>query len=357
VIDSEDGATMSDQRIGITMPILNQPMEKFPQLAKLADEAGFDSVWDYEFFRNPFVIHALCAPHTTRIQHATGIATSCSRSPFEMANAAADIDELTGGRALLGLSTGGAMWTDVFNGADVSHPLPRLREYVECVRAVWKHFSDGEPFTVEGRFHSAASPIFNPWGVPRMVRPEIPIYLSVVRPRMLQVAGEIADGTLGYLATPKYLAELVHPNIEVGLDRSGRARSDFEIAALVLCSVSEDRDEAIRRARINVCNYICFPGAEPMVRFNGIEEARNKVLERLFTDGPSAFDLLPEEVVKMFAICGTPEEGRAQLAEYEGLLDHIVLHTPYVPPLQQAESEDCFRNTVAAFAPAGAVAP
>ena len=349
---------MSEQRaprVGVTMPILNQPFEKFPELARLADDAGFDSLWDYEFFRNPFVIHALCASHTSRIEHATGIATSCSRSPFEMANAAADIDELTGGRAILGLATGGAMWTDVFNGADVSHPLPRLREYVECVRAVWQHYADGEPFKVEGRFHSAASPFFNPWGVPRLVRPRIPIYLSVVRPRMLQLAGEIADGVLGYLATPKYLAEVVHPNIEAGAARAGRSRDDVEIAALVLCSVSEDRDEAIRRARINVGNYICFPGANPMVEWGGVEEARNKVLEKLFTEGPSAFDLLPEEVVKMFAICGTPGEARAQLGEYDGLLDHIVLHTPYVPPLEQADSEDCFRNTVATFAPKGAV--
>jgi probable F420-dependent oxidoreductase len=336
------------------MPILNQPFEKFPELARLADEAGFDSVWDYEFFRNPFVIHGMCASHTERIQHATGIATSCSRSPFEMANAAADIDELTGGRTILGLATGGAMWTDVFNGADVSHPLPRLREYVACVRATWQHFADGQPFELKGRFHSAASPPFNPWGTRQMVRPQIPIFLSVVRPRMLQLAGEIADGVLGYLASPRYIREVVLPNVAAGAERAGRSRSDVEVTALVLCSVSEDREEAMRRARINVGNYICFPGADPMVEFNEVADARNAVLEKLFTDGPSAFDLLPEEVVKTFAICGTPDEGRQQLAEFEGLLDHIVLHTPYVPPLGQADSEDCFRNTVACFAPAGA---
>jgi probable F420-dependent oxidoreductase len=350
---------MSQQRaprVGITMPILNQPFEKFPELASLADEAGFHSVWDYEFFRNPFVVHAVCASQTTRIQHATGIATTCSRSPFEMANAAADLDELTGGRTILGLATGGAMWTDVFNGADVSHPLPRLREYVDCVRAVWQHYSDGQPFKLEGRFHSASSPIFNPWGVRAMARPTIPVYLSVVRPKMLQLAGEIADGALLYLATPSYLTEVVQPNIAAGAAKAGRPASDVEVAALILCSVSEDRDEAIRRARINVGNYICFPGADPMVQFNGVADARNAVLAKLFTEGPSAFDLLPEEVVKMFAICGTPEEGRAQLAAYDGLVDHIVLHTPYVPPLQQADSEDCFRNTVAAFAPAATVA-
>jgi alkanesulfonate monooxygenase SsuD/methylene tetrahydromethanopterin reductase-like flavin-dependent oxidoreductase (luciferase family) len=330
------------QRVGITMPILNQPYAKFPELARLADEAGFDSVWDYEFFRNPFMIHATCAGSTSRIQHATGIATTCSRSPFEMANAAADLDELTGGRTIVGLATGGQMWTDVFNGANVEHPLPRLREYVECLRATWKHLGDGEPFEVKGEYHSAASPMFNPWGVRDMVRPQIPVYLSVVRPRMLRLAGEIADGILGYLMTPDYLRETVLPNVR----KAGR---DVEIAALVLCSVSEDREEAIRRARINVGNYICFPGADPMVVANGIEDVRNAVAEKLFTEGPTAFDLIPEDVVKTFAICGTPDEGRAQLAEFDGLLDHVVLHTPYVPPLAQADSEDCFRQTIAAF--------
>lgn len=340
---------MAKQQIGITMPILNQPFESFPKLAKLADDAGFDSVWDYEFFRNPFVIHGMCAPHTRRIRHATGIATACSRSPFEMANAAADIDELTGGRMLLGIATGGAMWTDVFNGADVSHPLPRLREYVECLRATWTHLSDGEPFSFVGDHYRAASPIFNPWGVREMVRDRIPVYLSVVRPRMLRLAGEIADGMLGYLATPSYLREVVQPNLEVGAARAGRDVAEIDRAALVLCSVSEDRAEAIRRARINVGNYICFPGADPMVQWGGVADVRDAVVAKLFAEGPAAFDLIPEEVVKMFAICGTPDEGREQLREFEGLLDHVVLHTPYVPPLEQADSEDCFRQTVAAF--------
>ena len=338
-------------RTGVTMPILNQPYGKFPELAKLADEAGFDSVWDYEFFRNPFVIHGICAQATKRIQHATGIATACSRTPFEMANAAADIDELTGGRMILGLATGGAMWTDIFNGADVEHPLPRLREYIEILRAQWKHLTDGEPFSIEGRFYRAASPPLNPWGVRDMVRPQIPVYLCVVQPRMLQLGGEIADGILSWLSTPARFDQVIRPAAAEGAERAGRSLDDVEISALVLCSVSEDRDEAIRRAAINVGNYICFPGADPMVRFAGVEEARNELLQRFLAEGPAAFESIDEEVVKKFAICGTPEEGREQLAEFEGKVDHIVLHTPYVPPLEAAESEDCFRNTVAAFAP------
>lgn len=338
------------QRTGISMPVLNQPFDKFPEMAALADAAGFASVWDCEFFRNPFMIHALCAPHTRRIHHATGIATSCSRTPFEMANAAADLDAMTDGRVILGLATGGTGWTDLFNGADVAHPLPRLREYVECLRAIWGYLVDETPFKVEGRYHSATSPPGNPWGLSPMARPQIPIYLSVVRPRMLQLAGEIADGVLCYMASARYLEEVVLPNIEIGLERAGRDRSEFEVTAFVLCSVSEDRDEAIRRARTSVGHYACYEGTNPMIEFNGVTAARDRVLENLAA-GPGAFDLLEEEVVKLFAICGTPDEGRAQLTEYAGVLDHIVLHTPYGPPLQQAESEDCFRNTVTTFAP------
>lgn len=344
-------STLHAPRLGITMPILNQPFDRFPVLAQLADEAGFDSVWDYEFFRNPFVVHGVCAPHTKQIQHATGIATACSRTPFEMANAAADIDELTGGRTIIGLATGGAMWTDVYNGTDVSHPLPRLREYVACLRAIWKHLDDGEPFSVVGEYFSAASPPFNPWGVRSMVRPQIPVYLSVVRPRMLQLAGEIADGVLTYLATPSYLRDVVRPSVEAGARVAGRDVSDIEVSALVLCSVSEDRAEAMRRARINVGNYICFPGADPQVQAAGIAELRDAVAAKLMTEGPAAFDMIPDDIVKMFAVCGSPDEGREQLREFDGLLDHVVLHTPYVPPLAQADSEDCFRNTVAAFGP------
>ncbi len=75
-------------RVGISLPMLNQPPHHLRELAHLADEAGFDSLWDYEFFRNPFVTHALNATTTSRIALGTGIATASSRTPFEMANAA-----------------------------------------------------------------------------------------------------------------------------------------------------------------------------------------------------------------------------------------------------------------------------
>lgn len=345
---------MTTSRVGISLPMLNQPYATLRELAALADEAGFASLWDYEVFRNPFVAHGLNAVATRSIGLATGIATACSRSPFEMANAAADIDELSGGRAVLGMAVGGAGWTDTFNGATIDHPLPRLREYVEAVRAVWDHFTTGEPFSYEGRYVQAASPALNPWGGRELVRPRIPIYLGALKPAMLRMVGQAGDGVLGYLHTPRFITEHVRPHLAEGARKAGRDPSEVDIAALILCSVHEDREVARRLARINVGNYVAFPVSSTVVDFMGLTEERAHLVNALMAEGPAALETsVPDVLVDTFSISGTPHEARDQLAEFEDVLPHIVLHTPYVPPIRAAESETAFRNTVATFAPAG----
>lgn len=340
-------------RIGISLPMLNQPYEKIPDLAALADEAGFASLWDYEFFRNPFIAHGLNAAATRSIGLATGIATACSRSPFEMANAAADVDELSGGRAILGMALGGAGWTDTFNGADIDHPLPRLREHVEAIRAIWDHFGDGEPFSYEGRFVRAASPQLNPWGGRALARPRIPIYLGALKPAMLRMVGEVADGVLGYLHPQSFITDHVRPHLAEGAAKAGRDPGEIDIAALILCSVHEDRDVARRLARINVGNYVAFPVSSTVVDFMGLQDERDHVVNAVLSEGPAALETaVPDVLVDTFSISGTPTEARDQLAAFEDVLPHIVLHTPYVPPIRAEESETAFRNTVATFAPA-----
>jgi len=331
--------------------MLNQPAHDLAELAHLADEAGFDSLWDYEFFRNPFITHAVNATRTSRIQLATGIATASSRTPFEMANAAADVDELSGGRAIIGTSVGGAGWTDIYNGADIDHPLPRMREYIEAVRAVWDHFATGEPFLHEGRFGWLASPPFNPWGVRTLVRPRIPIYLAALMPAMLRMAGETADGVLGYLNTPEFVAGHVRPNIAAGAIAAGRDPDDVEITSLILCSISDDRAEARRLARINVGNYVAFPISNTVIEFMGMEEDRDAVVRALMEGGPEALESATSDaLLETFSICGTPDEAVEQFQAFDGLLPHIVLHTPYVPPIQGPESAAAFRSTVSTFA-------
>lgn len=337
-------------KLGISLPMLNLPPHTYADLAHLADEAGFDTLWDYEFYRNPFVTHALNARTTSSIKLATGIATAACRTPFEMANAAADIDELSDGRAILGTSVGGVGWTDVFNGADISHPMPRMREYIEAIRAVWEHFTTGEPFEYAGEYVRLASPPFNPWGVRELVRPQIPIYLGALKPLMLALAGEIADGVLGYLTTPTFLEQHIIPQVKRGADRAGRDVADVDITSLILCSISDDREEARRIARINVGNYVAYPISETVVEFMGLQEDRDAVLQALATQGPAALSRVTSDaLLDAFAISGTPDDAVEQFAAFDGRLGHIVLHTPYVPPIAGAESEATFRATVETF--------
>jgi alkanesulfonate monooxygenase SsuD/methylene tetrahydromethanopterin reductase-like flavin-dependent oxidoreductase (luciferase family) len=168
---------------------------------------------------------------------------------------------------------------------------------------------------------------------------------------MAQLAGEIADGVFGFLPTPSFITDHVVPNVAIGAAKTGRDPSEIDVTALVICSVSEDRDEAIRRARINVGNYVAYPVSNTVIEFMGLHEDRDHVLTRLLTEGPAALaTAASDELVRTFAIAGTPDEAAEQLAAYQRVLPHIVLHTTYVPPIGQAASDDAFRSMVHAFA-------
>jgi alkanesulfonate monooxygenase SsuD/methylene tetrahydromethanopterin reductase-like flavin-dependent oxidoreductase (luciferase family) len=337
--------------VGVSMPMLSTPVEKFPVYAQLADDAGFRSLWDYEFYRNPFMIHATTAAVTSRIRLATGIAEAFIRSPFEAANAAADLDELSGGRTIMGIGPGGPDFLEGFHSTNAARPVARMREYVDLVRLTWRYLGDGAPpLSYEGEHYRFRSPPLNPWGGRALARARIPIYLSAMRPRMLQLAGEIADGTLGYLQTPEYIEQAVRPNLIKGAQRAGRDPAEVDHAALVICSVSDDRAEALRRARIQVGMYVAYPISDVSVQFHGCEAEQAAIRQAMMAGGIAAIEgATADKLVGLYALAGTPDEVRKQARRYEGALQHIVLHTPYVPPLTADETEDAFRNIVATF--------
>jgi len=338
-------------KLGVTMPILNQPYTAFPTMAQAAEDAGFDSVWDYEFYRNPFVIHGLTSQVTSRIALATGLATTINRTPFEMANAAADIDELSGGRTILGIGMGAAGFADVFTGGNSEHPATQLREYIQAMKCAWRHLDTGEPCDFSGRYFSFAAPPFNPFGRRTIVRQHIPIYLAALRPTMLKLAGEVADGVIGYMMTPKFVEESVLPNVAIGAKKAGRDPSTIDVASETICSISTDRDEAYRRARIQVGIYMSYPVSAPLVDIMGLTAERMAVLEALMTRGPDALqDVVDDRLVDAFSLTGTPDEVRKKVSEYEGKLPHILFHTPYVPPLEPDASADAFANIIETFA-------
>lgn len=337
-------------KLGVTMPILNQPISAFPTMARAAEDAGFDSVWDYEFYRNPFVMHGMTSQATERITLAAGLAITCNRTPFEYANAALDVDEASGGRLLLGIGTGAGGFADVFSGNPIDHPATRLREYIHAIRLCWEHLDTGKPLDFQGRYYGFANPPFNPFGLRPVLRRDIPIYIAALRPTMLKLAGELSDGVIGYMMSPRYLDEVVWPNLKAGAQKAGRDVSTLDIASETICSISTDRAEAYRRARIQVGIYASYPVSEPLVDQLGLQKQRLEVLNALMTEGPGCLErVVSDELVDALSITGTPDECRRKLADFTDRLPHVILHTPYVPPLAQEESADAFSNIVETF--------
>jgi alkanesulfonate monooxygenase SsuD/methylene tetrahydromethanopterin reductase-like flavin-dependent oxidoreductase (luciferase family) len=337
---------------GLSMPVLQTEVRKFGELARLADDAGFRSLWDYEAYRNPFVLHAVTALATTRIQLGTGIAQAFIRSPFEAANAAADVDELSGGRAILGVGPGGPDWLEAFHSTDAADSVSRMREFIDVVRMTWDYFSGVAPpaAAYAGKYYRFRPPPVNPWGPRELARPRIPVYLSAMRAPMLRLAGEKADGTLGYLHTPEFARDHVKPNLAEGARRAGRHPTTVDYASLIVCSVSRDRAEALHRARLQVGIYVAVPISDVVVHFHGCQADQAAVRAAIVNGGMQAVEgATSDRLVELFAIAGTPDEARKQATRYAESIPHVVLHPPYAPPLPADATEDAFRNIVEAF--------
>jgi alkanesulfonate monooxygenase SsuD/methylene tetrahydromethanopterin reductase-like flavin-dependent oxidoreductase (luciferase family) len=208
-----------------------------------------------------------------------------------------------------------------------------------------------EPVSIAGRHHSIEIPPNAPWGGRPLVRPRIPIYLAAYGPRMLQLCGEIADGLLGAVWPVDFIDSYILPNLKIGADRAGRDLAEIDICVETVCSVHPDRAEALRRARIQCGMYSALPELGPLLEGYGLGEARQEVLGALVSGGPQALqDVTDERLVDLLSITGTPDEARAKFECYAEAIPHILLHTPYAPPLTGEESEDGVRNILETFA-------
>jgi probable F420-dependent oxidoreductase len=338
-------------RYGITLPSLNNTHPELTRCAKDAEDAGFDTVVHWQGCRNPFIGMAASAAVTERISLASGIAEAFGQTPFVLANTAADLDEVSNGRTILGLGVGDPGLIPTFHGLHVPSPRGQVVEAIEAVRLVWDHLATGRSHRFSGRFYQLELEA-NPFISRSMVRESVPIYLAAIGPRMLQTAGEIADGVIGALWSPHYLKSFVMPNIEAGAARAGRSLASIDITSETVCSVSHDRAEALRRGRIQVGFYAVHPASDRIIRGCGFEAERERIREALSREGFAALDddrLVSDEMLAELSITGTPDECRRQLAELESVLPHIWLHTPYAPPLTAEESADALHMILQTF--------
>lgn len=210
---------------------LDRDPRQAARLARAAEDAGFEDVWfpDHYFIREAYAALALAATATRRIRLGTGVTSPHLRHPVLLASAVATLDEISDGRAILGLGVGGHEFPTQL-GVSLARPLAVCREAVDIIRGLLA----GETVTVEGK-------IFSVRGARLHFTParRVPIYLAARGPQMLALAGEIADGVITHGTHPSYLA-LARERVAAGLGKGARPADAVDLALMAEIVVSDD---------------------------------------------------------------------------------------------------------------------
>ncbi len=326
----------ADPALGIG---LGGSLAEAAELARRAELAGFESVWVAELERSAFVQAAAVAAATSSIRVGTAVALAFPRSPTITALEARDLDELSGGRFLLGLGTQVKRVVEARFSVPFEHPAEKLAEYAAAIRVVWAA-GRGEPTIHEGRFYRITMPAFH--GPARPEARDVPILFAAVGPLMSFTAGTTADGLIGHpLASPRYLAEVVRPAVAEGLAAAGRAPDACPISASPLVALSDDPDRARREAKLQLAFYATTRTYAAILRLHG-REAIIGDLRRAFVRGDRErmIGLVDDQLCDALAVAGRPDEARGRLAAWHGVADRLILSGPWygVEPGREREN-------------------
>jgi probable F420-dependent oxidoreductase len=299
------------------------------ELAAAADAAGFDAVWAPELYDRSATISASeMARCSRRCSVGTAIAYGVGRSPLTLAAEARDLDELAGGRFILGLGNGTRRMIADWHGQDPDAPAVRMEELVGLVRKLWQIHRG--PVEHEGRFYRVS---FRPTGeMAPPSREAIPVYTAGVNPRMVEVAGRVADGLLGHpLFTTTYLEDVVLPAVERGASRTGRALSEIRIASLLFAAVSDNPEMARREVAAQIAFYASAKTYAPLLERTGFAIEGERIREAFARgDLGGMVAAVSDRMIDALAVAGTADDVRSALARYQGLLDHAILYAPSV---------------------------
>ncbi len=303
------------------------------EAARAAEEIGYDGVWSAETSHDPFLPLAVAAGATERLTLATGIAVAFARNPMNLAVLANDLQELSGGRFILGLGSQIKPHVTKRYSMPWSHPAPRMRELILAVRAIWERWATGGTLAFRGEFytHTLMTPFFdpgpNPYGNPK-------ILLAGVGELMTEVAGEVGDGMLVHaFTTERYLREVSIPALERGAAKAGKTRADLVVSYpgfVVTGATEEDMARAAKAVRDQIAFYASTPAYRPVLDLHGWGDLQTE-LHTLTKRGQwdAIGDLVTDEVLEAFAVVCPPEEVPARVtARFGGLVDRFSFYTP-----------------------------
>jgi F420-dependent oxidoreductase-like protein len=201
--------------------------------AKTAERLGYESVWLSQLpnARDTALVIAAYAQATQRVGFGTGVLPIYTRHPTAMVQMAATLDELSGGRFTLGIGVSHKVTVESMWGLKLDSPVAAMREYLDIVRT---SIRDGA-CSIDGKHFSAH------WAYSGPRRAEMPIFISALSPRMLDLAGQMADGVVLWMCSPAYVADHVVPAVTAGRQKAGKSMDGFEIVAAIPVCLTTDR--------------------------------------------------------------------------------------------------------------------
>lgn len=320
-------------------------------VSRRAELAGAETIWVPELHRSATIPAAAIAGATEQTRVGTAIALAFTRSPMVTALEALDIDEISGGRFVLGLGTGVQRLNEDWHNARWGKPVGHMKETIRNIRHFWRACTSGEPIDLPGDHEPMRVRGYErPFAVEN---PEIPVYVAAVGPAMTRLAGAIGDGWISHeLCSPRYLAEKILPELEAGIARTdGKERRDLDVVVSACCSVAEDPDVARSRVRGVVGFYASVRTYAEFFDFHGLAEQQQAVIDA-FREGRGAdhlADAVSPDMVQALTMAGSRDEVAAQIAEYEGKADTIKLSPPThgIPAAETRAAQDEILSLIA----------
>lgn len=306
-----------------------EPVGRMREYTLLAEELGYDNAWfgdSQNIWREASVTMGAAAVGTERIILGSGVTNAVTRHRSLLASTWVTLDELTGGRAALGIGTGDSslrtMGLSPLRLAELEAAIGELRALLRGEQA-----------------HERASGAT--YHINYLTEPaRVPIYVAASAPKILRLAGRVADGVIVLVGTASQFIEAALRTIEAGAAESGRSLSDLHIVLWTPTAIQEDRTRARDLVRAHVARVVIRPLPAEVSRDQraGIDRIRRTYdyYHHMDTEAGHA-DIVADELVDLFALAGTPEECRARLKEIAALGVDQVAIVPFVPPGESRE--------------------
>ncbi|MEA2368240.1 MAG: hypothetical protein QOH38_958 [Thermoleophilaceae bacterium] len=288
---------------------VGKSLDRAVERLRRAEAQGYESAYVTHIAgRDSVAVLAAYAAASERIRLGTGVMPIYSRTPVTSAQSIATVDEMSGGRAVLGLGASHKVTVEGWYGQPLEKPVRDMREYVSIVRAILR----GEDPPHGERFHSS----FHFMGY--QARHDLPIYLGALSPRMLRLAGELGDGVILWLCNPDYVRDVVVPEVTKGRERAGKELDGFDIVAAVPSAVTDEPEKARARLRGDLIPYFSLPFYRAMLERSGFgEDIAGFDAGMAKNDPEAAVGAISDRFLQTLAAIGSADDVEAGVRAYQ----------------------------------------